>query len=180
MARPPPPTPKLKRKPATLFHTYIGTIWSVEQSWLQRLREGAITIKDQQFLVEKLDPNLAKLFSSKVNAFQAEMFENDKTSIFKNEDTIGMALQAALKQTTKNDVSLGLIVENLKQTRYLREQLAYHQYMPIVYVANAVLVLYCLVSKVLQKVKEYQRKKQLQRAVIMRQEREILLQQLRG
>ena len=133
----------------------------MEQRWLQRLKEGSITIKEQQFLVQKLDPEMSKLFKSKANSFHAKLFHNDKDSMFRNEDTVTASLAAALTQTTKNDVRVGLIVENIKQTRYLREQLVYHQYMPIIYIANAVLVMYYMLAKAHQKYKEYQRKRDL-------------------
>ena len=152
----------------------------MEQTWLKRLREGSITIKGQQFLVQQLDPSMAKLFRSKANAFKAKYFENDKNSIFRSDETLEASLKAALAQTTKNDVGMGIIIENLKQTRYLRETLVFHQYMPLVYLANALLVLYCIGAKMLQKFREYQRKRQLERAVMIRQEREMLLQQLRN
>ena len=152
----------------------------MEQRWLQRLKEGSITIAGEQFLVQKLDPDMAKIFRSKTNSFQARLFEDDKNSIFRDEEVIDASLKAALTQTTKNDVTIGLNVETLKQIRYLRQQLRFHQYMPVIYIANALLLIYYILAKIHQKIKDYQRKKHLERAILVRQEREMLLQQLRN
>lgn len=158
----------------------IGTIWAVEQRWLKQLQKGSITIKEEHFMVTKLDAKMQKLFGSKANSFHPKLFDNDKNSIFRDEETIASSLLAAQSQTTKNNVETGLLTENLKQIRYLREQLVYHQYMPVMFMTNAIFVLYFFLSKVIQKLREYKQKKQLQKAIQLRQEREILLQQLRA
>ena len=131
-------------------------------------------------MVTKLDAKMQKLFGSKANSFHPKLFDNDKNSIFRDEETIASSLLAAQSQTTKNNVETGLLTENLKQIRYLREQLVYHQYMPVMFMTNAIFVLYFFLSKVIQKLREYKQKKQLQKAIQLRQEREILLQQLRA
>ena len=71
-------------------------------------------------------------------------------------------------------------MEALKQTRYLREELFFQQYMPYMLLTNAICLGYCIVARIFAKVKEVQEKQKLQRAIQIRQERELLLQQLRA
>ena len=157
-----------------------GTIWTLQKRWEQQLEKGSINVNDKHYIVTKLDPTLSEIFSSAPTSFQPAIFTNDQNSIFRNPTTLNKALQSALKETTAQNVEMGILMEGIKQTRYLREELFYHRYMPVIYVTNALCIIYFFLAKVYNKIKQLQHKQRLQRAVQLRQEREMLLQQLRA
>ena len=110
-----------------------GTIWTVEKRWEQQLEKGSVTVNGKHYIVSKLDPSLAETFSSNPTSFDPGMFENDVNSIFRDASTLQKAIQSVTKETTKENFEMGVLMEALKQTRYLREEL----FFPAIYAVHA-------------------------------------------
>ena len=165
---------------ASLNSIMQGTIWTMESRYEEQLGKGSITIKDKHYIVKNLDSTLGEIFSSAPTTFKTGTFHNDQSSIFRDAKTLRTALQSALKETTAKSLEIGIIMEALKQVRYLREELFFHRYMPLIFLSNAICIGYFILAKICSKVKQIREKQRLQQAIQMRQERELLVQQLRA
>ena len=165
---------------ASLNSIMQGTIWTMESRYEEQLGRGSITVKDKHYTVTKLHSTLAEIFSSMPTTFKTGALEYDQNSIFRDAKTLRTAMKSALQETTEKTVEMGILMEALKQIRYLREELFYHKYMPLIFISNAICIGYFVLAKIYSKFREMQEKQKLQRAIQIRQERELLVQQLRA
>ena len=90
------------------------------------------------------------------------------------------ALKTFWALTTEDNILMGAQLQALLEIRSMRQDLRYQVYIPLVYLANVFCILYFVTSKLYKAYKDHQNKVRLQQAIQLRQERELLLQQLRN